>query len=109
MAPAVPVQKRKGHRNGGREAHPRGAAGILRPRSCCLPVDPPYPFSILETPLLAKKGVTAHIIKRLGCLQALAQIFLFLPYYQSAFLSKGHEMDRGRLIFVIIHCLKHFN
>lgn len=77
MAPAVPVQKRKGHRNGGREAHPRGVAGILRPRSCCLPVDPPYPFSILETPLLAKKGVTAHIIKRLGCLQALAQIFLF--------------------------------
>ena len=68
----------------------------------------PHPGQIL----LAKKGVAAHIIKRLGCLQAIAQgfvVFFFLPYYQSAFLRKGHEMDRGCLIFLIILCLKHFN
>lgn len=67
----------------------------------------PHPGQIL----LAKKGVAAHIIKRLGCLQAIAQglFFFFFPYYQSAFLRKGHEMDRGCLIFLIIHCLKHFN
>lgn len=58
--------------------------------------------------LLPKKGVAAHIIKRLGN-RFRQSLRGFLPYYQSAFLRKGHEMDRGCLIFVIIHCLKHFN
>lgn len=75
--PSIPVQKRKGHRNGDGEADSRGVAGILRPRSSGFPIDPSYPFNILENPRFAKKGITAHIIKRLGCLQAIAQVFFF--------------------------------
>lgn len=37
----------------------------------------PHPGQIL----LAKKGVAAHIIKRLGCLQAIAQGFVFFFFF----------------------------
>lgn len=37
----------------------------------------PHPGQIL----LAKKGVAAHIIKRLGCLQAIAQGFFFFFFF----------------------------
>ena len=37
----------------------------------------PHPGQIL----LAKKGVAAHIIKRLGCLQALAQGFVVFFFF----------------------------